>query len=269
MGLIPITFFDCVVALCYENEKREVKGLASGFLYAFHTPTEKNPNNYRPFLVTNRHVFEGLETVLVRFNPKKIDAPAKIYSLPLLNEKKEPIWVAHPDKEIDVAVVPANCEQLDEAAIQYHLFRSNTCVADVKKLNELGIMEGDFAYVLGFPLGLIGENRNTVIARSGTIARIREALAKNNNEFLIDAFVFPGNSGGPVVSKPEAFAIEKTKRQMSSYLIGIVKSYIEINIQQEHPRIIVKQNSGLAAVHPVDYINETIDFALEREKESK
>jgi hypothetical protein len=67
MGLIPKTYFDCVVALCYENEKGEVKGIASGFLYAYHTPTEDNPNIYRPFLVTNRHVFEKLERILVRF----------------------------------------------------------------------------------------------------------------------------------------------------------------------------------------------------------
>jgi hypothetical protein len=165
-----------------------VKGIASGFLYGIHTPTEKEPNFYRPFLVTNRHVFENLENILVRFNPQKFDAPAKIYSLPLFSEKKEPIWVAHPDKRIDVAVVPANCEQLNEAAVKWHLFRSNTCVADVKKMNELGIMEGDFTYVLGFPMGLIGEKRNIVIARSGTIARIRDVLTKDNDKFLIDMF---------------------------------------------------------------------------------
>ena len=45
-----------------------------------------------------------------------------------------------------------------------------------------------------------------------------------NKEFLVDAFVFPGNSGGPVVSKPEALAITGTKSQDYAYLIGIVVS---------------------------------------------
>ena len=248
--------------------------MASGFLYGKHTPTEKEPNGYRPFLVTNRHVFEGLDKVLVRFNPQEFNAPAEIYSLPLLNEKKEPIWIAHPDKNIDIAVVPANTEQLDKAAIQWHLFRSNTCVANIKKMNELGLMEGDFTYVLGFPMELIGEKRNIVIARSGTIARIRDVLTKNNDKFLIDSFVFPGNSGGPVISKPEAFAIEKTKPQMSSYLIGIVTSYVPyedvaISVQTGRPRVIFQENSGLAFVHPVDYIQETIDFALKCEAKNK
>lgn len=274
MGLIPTSFFDCVVALCCENEGKNVEGVASGFLYGVHTPTKEEPKTYLPFLVTNRHVFDDLESILVRFNPQKFDDPAKVYRLSLIDEQNEPLWTAHPDKKIDVAVVPANCEQLNKASIQWHLFRDNTCVADVKTLNELGIMEGDFVYVLGFPMGLIGETRNTVMARSGTIARIRDALTKNNDEFLIDAFVFPGNSGGPVISKPEAFAIEKTKPQLSSYLIGIVKSYVPyrdvaISMQTRRPRVIFEENSGLAAVHPVDYIEETINFALDRENENK
>ena len=35
MGLIPTTYFNGVVALCYENKKGEVKGLASGFLFGY------------------------------------------------------------------------------------------------------------------------------------------------------------------------------------------------------------------------------------------
>jgi hypothetical protein len=105
-------------------------------------------------------------------------------------------------------------------------FQSDKHVANVQKLNELGIMEGKFAYVLGFPMGLVRKTRNTVIARSGTIARIRDTLTKNNKEFLVDSFVFPGNSEGPVVSKPEIMAIAGTKSQNASYLIGIVKEYI-------------------------------------------
>lgn len=91
-------------------------------------------------------------------------------------------------------------------------------------MKELEITEGDFAYVLGFPMGIIGDKRNTVIVRSGSIARIRDALAKVNPIFLVDAFVFPGNSGGPVISKPDAISIQGTKSQDAAYLIGIVQS---------------------------------------------
>lgn len=267
MGLIPPFFFDCVVALG-TGPKAKPKWVASGFLYGHHIPTKEQPNRYRIFLVTNRHVIEGLRRVYVRFNPEKVDEPARYYTLNLLGAKKRRLWLSYPDKKIDVAVIPINFQKLKKEAMQASYFLSNKHVADIKKLNDLGIIEGDFAYVLGFPMGLIGSTRNTVIARSGAIARIQDALAKSNSEYLIDAFVFPGNSGGPVVSKPEAFAITGTKSQNASYLIGIVKSYVpyrDIAISQQtgRPRVIFEENSGLAAVHPIDYVQEIIKNYIE------
>src|ERR1019366_8874960 len=59
---------------------------------------------------------------------------------------------------------------------------------------------------LGFPLQLVGGERNYVIVRHGTIARIGDMLAGTNKNFLVDTFIFPGNSGGPVILKPEMMA---------------------------------------------------------------
>jgi S1-C subfamily serine protease len=92
-------------------------------------------------------------------------------------------------------------------------------------------------------------------------------LTKANQTFLVDAFVFPGNSGGPVVSKPEALSIEGTKSQNAAYLIGIVQSYVPyqdlaVSLQTKRPRVVFEENSGLAAVHPVDLIEETIQIYL-------
>lgn len=268
MGLIPPFFLDCVVAIGSVDSQNKTSWVASGFLYGHHTPTKEAPTRYTVFLVTNRHVFEGLHQVFVRFNPRKPDEPACLYSVPLLDVNDKPIWLSHPNEEIDVAVIPINYQRLKKEAMQANYFLSNMHVANVQKLNELGIIEGDFAYVLGFPMGIVGTTRNTVIARSGTIARIRDALTNDNNEFLIDAFVFPGNSGGPVVSKPEALAIEGTKRQKASYLIGIVKQYVPykdvaISLQTKRPRVVFEENSGLAAVHPIDFVQEIIKKQLE------
>jgi len=131
-------------------------------------------------------------------------------------------------------------------------------------------MEGDFAYVLGFPMGIVGERRSTVIVRRAAIARIRDALDKSSNDFLIDAFIFPGNSGGPVVSKPEAISIRGTKSQSASYLIGIVRSHVSyrdvaVSRQTNLPRVIFEENSGLATVHPVDSFQEIIPRFREKE----
>ncbi len=268
MALIPPSFPDCVVAIGIDDPSSgERKWVASGFLYGHYiADNEDGTKQYKVYLVTNRHVFENLPTVYLRFNPRT-NEPAREYTLNLQDEKGTSLWFPHPNTEIDVAIIPINFNLLQEHAMQVSFFQSDKHVANVDRLNELGLTEGDFAYVLGFPMGLVGKERNTVIVRSGSIARIRDALVRANQEYLIDAFVFPGNSGGPVVSKPEALAIQGTKSQNAAYLIGIVKSYVSyqdvaVSLQSKRPRVIFEENSGLAAVHPIDFVQEAIKGQL-------
>ena len=267
MGLIPPQFFDCVVALGQIQADEQFIGIASGFLCGrFVKKISEETSEYVVYLVTNRHVFEGLSELFVRFNPTRADQPAKSYRLNLLDQEKKPLWVAHLNKQIDVAATRVPFNKLLEESMQVRYFRDDVDVADVAKMNDLGMTEGDFAYVLGFPMQLVGARRNVVIARSATIARIRDALSKENPSYLIDSFVFPGNSGGPVISKPEALSIVGTKSQNASYLIGIVKSYVTyrdvaVSLQTKQTRVVFEENSGLAEVHPIDFVQETIDLA--------
>ncbi|NIQ01904.1 MAG: serine protease, partial [Nitrospinaceae bacterium] len=106
-------------------------------------------------------------------------------------------------------------------------------------------------YVLGFPMGIMAPERQYVIARSGIIARIRDTLEKRGHDFLIDAMVFPGNSGSPVISKPEIISIQGTPSLPKPCLIGIVVSYLTykdtaLSQQTGQPRVIFEENSGLA-----------------------
>ncbi len=87
---------------------------------------------------------------------------------------------------------------------------------DVAKAKELGVSEGDGVFVLGFPLQLVGGERNFVIVRQGIIARIGDMLEGYSKTFLVDTFIFPGNSGGPVFLRPEVVAITGTKSQGNS-----------------------------------------------------
>lgn len=268
MALIPPFFIDCVAAIGVDDAEGKRRWVASGFLYGLYvSDNEDGEKQYKVFLVSNRHVFEGVSRVYLRFNPQS-DQSAREYPIDLTNTDDSPRWHAHPGPSIDVAVLPINFNVLKEHNMQAAFFTSDQLVANIDKMNELGITEGDFAYVLGFPMGLIGGQRNTVIVRSGSIARIRDTLIKANETFLVDAFIFPGNSGGPVVSKPEFLAITGTKSQSSAYLIGIVCSYltykdVAVSRQTGRDRVIFEENSGLAAAHPVDFIEEIIQANLE------
>ncbi len=267
MALIPPFFADCVVAIGVEDQNGARAWAASGFLYGHHIGhNEDGTKRYAIYLVTNRHVFQKLSAVYLRFNPKA-DEPAREYRLDLLDPNGALLWFPHTKDEIDVAVIPLDFQLLKEHAMQVSYFRSDEHVANLDQLNKLGVTEGDFVYILGFPMGLIGGQRNTVIVRSGSIARIRDALLRANQEYLVDAFIFPGNSGGPVVSKPEALAIKGTRGQEAAHLIGITKSYVSyrdvaMSIQSGRQRVVFEENSGLATVHPIDYAQEAIEGHL-------
>lgn len=268
MALIPKFFPDCVVAIGANDpsEEKKVAWVASGFLYG--QSVESPKPGHRTYLITNRHVFENMSTVFLRFNPRDQGSPLNL-ALELLNEEHEPIWFAHPNPKIDVAALPIDFDLLEKQGLQVAFFASEAAVANIDKMNAEGITEGDFVYVLGFPMGLVGESRNTVIVRGGVISRIRDALSRANTEFLVDAPVFPGNSGGPVVSKPEAIAIQGTKGQLASYLIGIVKSYVPyrdvaISQQTRRPRVIFEENSGITVAHPIDFVQETVSVHLKK-----
>ncbi len=268
MALIPPSFLDCVVAIGrertgVEDESAQAVWVASGFLYGDRSgEAEGGRPGYQVYLATNRHVLEGKSKVYLRFNPVEGEV-ARQYIIDVVDSSGDPQWMTDDDPEVDVAVVPIDAQLLQAESIQFSVFRSDATCANTHKMTELGVTEGDFVYVLGFPMGLVGGERNFVIARSGVIARIRDALAGVSNEFLIDTFIFPGNSGGPVVSKPEVMSIRGTKSQGAAYLVGIVTGYIpyrDIAISQQtgEPRVIFEENSGLAAVHPTDFIERII-----------
>jgi hypothetical protein len=284
-ALIPPSYLDCVVAIgrdvpvmvngapVIENGavKLQWGPIASGFLYGAPTGEKSDKGKfYRVFLVTNRRVVQGQPDLMLRFNPKE-SKPAKEYRLPLSDEKGKVTWFAPTDPQIDVAVVGVNVDVLRNDGIKADFITGDDNSADVAKAKDLGVTEGDGVFVLGFFSQLVGGERNFVIARQGIIARIGDLLEGFSKTFLVDTFVFPGNSGGPVILRPEALAITGTKHQGNALLIGLVSSFqtyqdVAVSQQTGRPRIIFEENAGLANVVPVDQINAAIAEAVKAEK---
>ena len=263
MALIPPSFIDAVVAIG-EPQPDGTRWIASGFLYGrYEGAADAGQSYYRTYLVTNRHVFDGKTTVAVRFNPTDTER-AREFVVPLQDDAGRNRWFAHPKPQVDVAVLPIIFDALKQQSLAVDFFRSNVSAIARAQMSELGVSEGDAVFVLGFPMALVGTERNTVIVRRGSVARVRDTLAGTVDTFLVDALIFPGNSGGPVISCPEIVAIQGTKSLTSAHLIGIVTGYlpyrdVAVSTQTGNTRIVFEDNSGLAAVHPVDHIEETID----------
>ncbi|MCJ7533527.1 MAG: serine protease [Anaerolineales bacterium] len=271
MALIPPFFLDCTVAIGFDAPDGHRQYAATGFLYGRFLKQEGESKTYQVFLVTNKHVFEGASLAWLRFNPEG-DETAKEFDLNLFDANGKQIWLAHPDSDVDLAVVRLSVGFLKEQGVRFNYFRSDQHIANRKRALDLGFSEGDSIFVLGFPMGLVGEKRNFVIVRQGAIARIRDSLSGNSKEILIDTFIFPGNSGGPVVTKPEVISIEGTKAVSSAYLIGVVTAYVPyrdvaVSTQTNRPRVIFEENSGLASVVPIDYVIDIIETASKTLKE--
>ena len=274
MALIPPTFLNTTVALGGPSEDGTVQYTATGFIYGHPTgeTDENGAKRYWLFLVTNRHVFERAvkrdTTFHARFN-RPMGSGANIYPIGLTEPDGSTLWTVHPDPDSDVAVTLLNPNLLHADGIEFTWFSADEQALTLEQARTSEISEGDGVFVLGFPLGQAGDERNYVIVRQGIIARVQDWLKENARTFLVDASIFPGNSGGPVLLKPELTSIQGTQSHNRCVLIGMVSSYIPyqeiaVSTQTERPRMIFEENSGLGVVVPIDVIQEAIEVAVDK-----
>lgn len=271
MSLIPPHYLNSVVSIEVENE--DTKGvlqktsIATGFLVG--KPTgESNEKGvlYKLFIVTNRHVYQNLKTkeflheVFFRFNT--LDNKSHYFKVNLLKDDNKPLWFMHEDEKVDLAILPINATAINDAKINYHFFNGEDLFY-AKDFVSKNISTGDGLFVLGFPMRINGKARNFVIVRQGIIARVDEEVLEDSY-FYIDASTYPGNSGGPVIHKPELVSITGTQSNPSSGLIGVISSgetYSDIAVSQQtgEPKIIFTEQTGLVRVVPTELIFEIID----------
>ncbi len=276
MALIPPYFLDCVVAIGIQNKingQIQKSWIGTGFLYGhFVKSHDETPNkkDYNVYLVSNKHVLQGHNSIILRFNPQN-NQPAKDYPAQLITPENKQLWTAHPNPNVDVGVMHVNISTISKEGMKFGLFRSDADILTKSDMIENQISEGDFLYALGFPMGIVAKDRQNVTVRSGVIARVRDLYENRTTDFTIDAFVFPGNSGGPVVMKPELISIQGTPAFKKAALVGIVKGYIPyrdvaISSQTKRPRITFEENTGLSLVESVDSIMEAIALDQKNKK---
>lgn len=272
MALIPEEFLNSVVAIGIKDNKDAIHWIGTGFVLAyFHKQINEKQKNYSFYIVTNKHVIQKQSLIIIRFSAEN-KGPAKDFPVQLhLNGK--PIWTGHPNPKIDVAVINFNVKNVKSHGTNVGFFSSDTNVLKVNEMKARGIFEGDSVFALGYPIGLVNVDRQYVIVRNGSVARVRDVYDQRSKEFIIDAFVFPGNSGGPVLNRPQTIGLKGTKINTKTNLIGMVKSYIPykdvaVSRQTGRATVVFEENTGLTSVIPVDFILETIQLDLQSKNNS-
>lgn len=106
-------------------------------------------------------------------------------------------YVNHPDTSLDIAAFPiglATSADIDEE--HFKVTRTTMVPKSKIKLRSKSLL-GDDVFFVGFPFGIGTMDILYPLVRSGIIAW----LANESEEFLLDAFSYPGNSGSPVYTK--------------------------------------------------------------------
>ncbi|MDY2985513.1 MAG: serine protease [Synergistes jonesii] len=261
MALIPQFFINSVVSIGISNNSHTA-WIGTGF---FCVRKVDKDGNVIPFLVTNRHVLERQNTIILRFtdksngNLKEVPAP--------LSKNGNVIYKLHPNSKIDIAVLPLNGKFIVDNNLEFNAFDIDENALTTEELRKEGVDEGSLIYMLGYPMGLVNVNSKLPICRLGCVARMSEEQIQETGNLLVDIQNFPGNSGSPIVTRPEMMAISGTKALDRSVLLGIVYSYIPYreNLVNQQTREIVEtrsENSGIALVHPVEQIRQVVDFLV-------
>lgn len=269
MALIPNFFIESVVTISVINNKNQKICIGTGFLVGDLMEDLKSVKKYGLYLITNKHVVKNQQRIFVGFNQNggvnSYDFPAE-----LMDQNNHKLYSEHINPNVDIIALSINTSFLNNMNAKYHFFplEESFTLSDMKKF---GVFEGDLVYSLGYPLNLINTSQKNPICRLGCISRISNLYIPGNPEvnFLVDAQSFPGNSGGPVILRPELTAVRGSSHQPKAALLGILHSYIPytdnlISEQTGNAYSVMKENSGLTNVHPVDYIKQTV--LIERQR---
>lgn len=272
MAIIPGFFMNAVVALGVDGTNGEKHWIGTGFIVG--RKEIDNPTLSTYYIITNKHVIQNQAYIYVRFNSLG-EAFVKDYRIDLNNGDGEPVFSAHPNDKTDIIAMQILPQTLIDDKSIWGAFSLEDNSYTLDEMQKSGIFEGNIVFALGFPMNLVSDI-SAPICRIGCISRIKEAYVEKENEpqFLVDAQVFPGNSGGPIVCPPESIWLTNIPHSIDARLIGILSGYIRykdalISQQTKEPVMIREENSGLTIVHPVDRIKEVVELEWARNEKRK
>lgn len=258
MSIIPKIFKNAVVPIGITLTDGTIKWIGTGFFVVRHVKQDK----LCLFLITNRHVFIGKSGV--KISMKELNTEKMKIVDASLTQNGNPLYFLHPNTNIDIAVLPLNPDFIESNNLEFPAFDIDENGMTSLELRENGADEGSLVYMLGYTLGLVNENSHYPICRLGCIARISEAQIKEEFNILVDIQNFQGNSGSPIILRPDIISLKGTKHVDKCVLVGIVHSYIlfEDTLRSSATDRVVEvrsENSGIAQAHPVEFIREIID----------
>jgi len=160
----------------------------------------KDEKNYL-FLVTNRHVVRNTVEGTLLFTAEKNGQPALGNVAAITLSEFEGRWVGHPRDDVDVAVMPLVpvLNDLSNQGVRVFIkaIQQDLIPSDEQLMTQIDAVE-DVVFI-GYPNDIFDRKNLLPVVRRGITATPVAVDFEGKPAFLIDASIFPGSSGSPVL----------------------------------------------------------------------
>lgn len=233
-----------------------------------------------PFLITNKHVLENATEITIHNIAATASGGAPELGKAVdvtVRPSNPPSWVSHPNANVDVIAWPTGgiFNKLNsEGRTPFRAMILSYQALTDSVANELDAIE-EVTFV-GYPNGLFDQKNLLPIARRGRTATPVCVDYCGDPTFLIDASVFPGSSGSPVLLSDSGTytnrsgAVVVGRRMILLGVLGAVHiRRVAGQIGQIRPTGLGFQFTepiDLGIVYKAQAIDEAVDIALKRYK---
>jgi len=237
-----------------KEEKDKIK-FGTGFIIG--RPQKDKPGKSKYVLITAAHVledFEGPKATIFLRRQKEDGSYEKIpFEFKIFDDSNKPLWVRHPDNEIDVAAMNIAIPRKAE----FSLISTKLLGNDID-LEKFEIHPGDELFCLGYPLGIQSQLGGFPILRSGKIASYPLIPIKTVKKFYFDFQVYNGNSGGPVyfIQTSRYYDGKIHFGETIHFIAGLVSAQAASKLYNNQPVY-------LAEIIPSPFIVETVNLLPE------
>lgn len=246
-------------------------GVGTAFAFGYEWDNEQGEHRSIEVLVTNKHVIAGAATGNLFFTfadehrrPQLGEAGRYWWKGPPHDDRFENLWHGHPDEEVDITIMPLRPWRKMVERSGREIYCPPIYFEAIPGLQELSESRAiEEVLIVGYPLGLYDEVNLIPVARRGITATPLWFDYNGRPQFLVDAAIFPGSSGSPVV-------IYDTIRGRFRFL-GVVASVFEMSesgLVEAVPvptrvelRVTMSHKLGIGVVFKASTVLETIfDF---------
>ncbi len=200
--------------------------LSTGTGFLFNFPYRDNEPSY-PEIITNKHVLEGADTLVVRSHVSEDDSPTG-ETVNLIIDNLEHFVFEHPSTQVDLCGILVGALYNQAAETGKPLFFKAIHPGFIPAEDEWSGFDAiEEITMVGCPNGIYDSVNNLPIARRGHTATSLTKSYNGKNEFMIDMACFPGSSGSPIFihdrfgywdRKTNSYEIGKTRLR----LVGIL-----------------------------------------------